>query len=483
MCAQPSDHWTRRRFLKTTASLPAAALGGPAHAAPERSDARPNVLVIVTDQQHAGMMSGTGNPWLKTPAMDGLAARGTRFDRTYATNPVCVPSRFSLWTGHYASRVGVRHNGDKAGPELGEFTKRSLGHVFRRAGYDTVYGGKVHLPGGFNNIGSHGFRVLTGNDREGLPDSCKDYFRQPRDKPFLMVASFINPHDSCYMAIRAHDPDSGLAKQTPRPMLDAMELPDGLSHRAFFADHCPPLPNNFEPTDHEPGSVDYLLRERPFRRHVREKWTTEDWRLHRWAYCRLTERVDAQIGRLLAALDQSGERDNTLIVFTSDHGDMDGSHRLEHKTVFYEESSRVPLIVCPPQNGPVDRDVQSDAHGRVDSTHLVSNGLDLLPTLCDYAGIQPPKGLSGRSVRALAEGQTPRDWREHAVIENQVGYMIHDGRYKYARYEAGRVRDLLVDLKTDPGEMKNLAKDRETHAVRNDLRQRLKRELARRGIR
>lgn len=474
------DPWTRRRFLKTTAALSATtALGRSAAAEPRNGDGRPNVLVIVTDQQHAGILSCAGNPWVKTPAMDGLAARGTRFEKAYATCPVCMPSRFSLLTGHYPSRVGVRYNWEPHNDQLTAYAEQSLGHVFRGAGYDTVYGGKVHLPGAMNRIGEQGFRVLTEDRRDGLVDACADYLGQPQDQPFLMVSCLINPHDICYMAIRAHDPYGDLAKKTPRELLEAMEIPEGLTPEEFYAEHCPPLPDNFEPTQPEPGSIEHFFEKRPFRRWVREHWTKNDWRLHRWAYARLTERVDAQIGRILEALDRSPHRDNTVVVFTSDHGDMDAAHRLEHKDCFYEESSRVPLFVCPPR-GKAGGD--GPAMGRVDTTHLASNGLDLMPTLCDYAGIAPPDGLAGRSLRALAEGRAPTAWRDHVVIENQAGYMIHAGRYKYARYERGAARDLLIDLETDPGEMRNVAEAPEARPILNDLQQRLKHELAERDI-
>ncbi len=158
--------------------------------------------------------------------------------------------------------------------------------------------------------------------------------------------------------------------------------------------------------------------------------------------------MDAHIGLLLDALAESSYADNTLIIFTSDHGDHDSSHRLEHKSILYEEAARVPFVIS--MKGVIPK-------GRIDDTHLISNGLDLLPTLCDYAGASVPKGLPGRSVRQIAEKGKASDWRKSLVVESQNGRMIRTDRFKYCVYDCGKNREMLIDLVNDPGEMKNLA--------------------------
>ena len=183
---------------------------------------------------------------------------------------------------------------------------------------------------------------------------------------------------------------------------------------------------------------------------MRKNWTEEDWRLHRWAYARLTERVDGQIGQVLAALREAGLENDTLVVFTSDHGDMDSAHRLEHKSVCYDEASRVPLIVS-------HKGVTKP--GLVDREHLVSTTLDLIPTLCDFAGIAIPKELTGRSLRALAQGQSPASWRKGLVTECRMARMVRTARFKYVVYSQGERREQLIDMEKDPGEMQNLAAD------------------------
>jgi arylsulfatase A-like enzyme len=169
--------------------------------------------------------------------------------------------------------------------------------------------------------------------------------------------------------------------------------------------------------------------------------------VHRWAYARLTEVVNGQIGQVLTALRETGLDTNTLVVFTSDHGDMDASHHLEHKSVLYDEAARVPFIVS-------WKGVTKP--GLVDNEHLVSTGQDLIPTLCDFVGIPTPSSLKGRSVRALTEGRKP-SWRATQVVENGESRMLRSARYKYVVYASGARREMLLDMAADPGEMKNLA--------------------------
>ena len=210
------------------------------------------------------------------------------------------------------------------------------------------------------------------------------------------------------------------------------------------------MPANFEPQEQEPEAIRMILEQRLFKKHARETWSEEKWRMHRWAYCRLTEMVDAHIGKLLNAVRESGLEENTVIIFSSDHGDMDSAHRMEHKTALYEEATRVPMIVSYKGVTPP---------GLINDTHLVSNGLDLIPTLCDYAGIEPPDDLTGQSFRSLAEGKVPQSWRTHLFIESEFGYMLRSERYKYVLYDDGEDREQLIDLEKEPGEMKNFAKE------------------------
>lgn len=452
----------RREFLAAASALALPVVRSKAVAP------RPNILYIMTDQQHAGMMSSAGNRWLKTPAMDSLAAAGVRFEQAYASNPVCIPARTSMITGRYPSFFGIQSN--QAGPLPPEAVSHALGHLLRAAGYRTVFGGKTHWPRRLP-AESAGFEYLTADEREELADRCAAFLRGRHEQPFLLVASFINPHDICYMAIDAYTRAENLPPMYPSSVIErkclaeAMAPPPGVSRREFFERLCPPLPPNHAPTRGEPPAFSQFGS---FRGWVRKNWTEEDWRLHRWAYCRLTERVDREIARVLDALRETGLDRSTLVIFSSDHGDMDGAHKFEHKSLPYEESARVPFIVSWPGQIPA---------GRADRRHLVCAGVDLLPTLCDYAGATPPPGLPGRSLRPELEAASLRGWREDLVIECTGGRSLRTQRFKYTVWEGRPPHEMLFDMEKDPGETVNVAGERayaaELAAHRRLLRRRV----------
>lgn len=398
----------------------------------------PNILFIITDQHHANMLSSAGNPYLKTKALDGMAKSGIRFTNAYVTNPVCVPSRISMATGVMPGRFGVFNNGMKANipKEVGD---NSLGKLIKSGGYDTFYGGKVHMAPALSPLKA-GYDEFCKDQRDELPEVCIEFMTRKRDKPFFAVASFINPHDICF-AYNARQPN-----RKGKPLVDALYK----EAEALPEDKLPPLPANHAIPKREPEVIEAAMKVTATTpaKLMRKDYNERDWRNYRWIYCRLTERVDAQIGRLLDALKKNGLEANTLVVFTSDHGDMDGSHRLSSKNVFYENSTGVPFImqykgVIPPN--------------QVDEKSLVSNGLDVVPTLCDYAGVSPPEYLLGRSLRLVAENQKDNARRPFVVAENNTGRMLRTSRFKYCVYKEGEIRESLVDLVKDPGEMNNLA--------------------------
>ena len=417
---------------------------------------RPNIIYIYTDQQSETMMSCSGNEYLKTPAMDYIATNGIRFTRAYTTNPVCSPARVSLMTGRFPGYFNDKNGSqarENAGamkiPEVSENVKSTtIAAYLKKAGYDLVFGGKEHLPPSLTPA-ALGFNDITNNERDVLAQEAAKYIREAHEKPYFMVVSLINPHDICYMAIR----DFAEAEQSKRILkngktevetLDkALELPEGISKEQFFAEYCPPLPPNFEPQEDEAKAIGSLLDRRLFRKSAREKYTEEQWRMHRWAYARLTEMVDAQIQVILDALKESGQEENTLVIFSSDHGDNDASHRMEHKTVLYEESANIPFAAM--WKGHIPK-------GQVNTTSLVSNGLDLLPTVCDYAGIKTEADPRGRSLRPLFEGQKT-EWRKTLAVEGEISRMVvsEDG-YKYVRYDAVGKEERLMDLNKDPFE-------------------------------
>jgi choline-sulfatase len=383
--------------------------------------------------------------------MDSLAQKGRVFTRAYSANPLCMPSRSSMFTGRYPHETGVTSNTRDSAAKRGAGGFVNLGDYFSQAGYRTAYFGKRHLPFKVENS----FQVTgpqppkKNHDVETLAVASEFLSRKP-GQPFLLVVSFMNPHNICELA-RGQD------------------LPDGPVGEAPAPGECPPVPVNLAPQLNEPDTMAVMRKayhSSPM--FPVGNFTPDKWRQLRWGYYRLIEKVDAQIGALIAALSKAGLEDNTLIVFTSDHGECAGAHGFNQKTVLYEESARVPLIISYP--------------GRTSpgtSDRLVNAGLDLLPTLLDFAGVPVPQELPGRSLRPLALGQMVSEWRDCVVVEDDMeqglstgdfqavaqGRMIRSERFKYCVYDHGTRRESLVDLEADPGETRNLAGDPEYRKV------------------
>jgi choline-sulfatase len=341
----------------------------------------------------------------------------------------------------------------------GEVTSETfLGRIFSDAGYDCGYFGKWHIPVPVTDIQRHGFETIAhtaanGVDATVTPASA-EFLRRKRSRPFLLVSSFVNPHDICEWA-RGTAGKDGPYVEPPAP------------------EQCPALPANFPIPEHEPDVI-RSVQARDGSAYPTRGWLPDKWRQYRYAYYRLIERVDAQIGGILSVLRETGQDRNTVVVFTSDHGDGNASHQWNQKQVLYEEPARVPFIVS--WKG-------RTTAGRTDTRHLVSTCLDLIPTLCDYAGIGVPPGLRGRSVRGLAEGGRPASWREELVTQTEFctfnktygihGRMLRTDSLKYVVYSEGRLREQLFDLAEDRGEMRNLAVAKEHGARLADCRKRL----------
>lgn len=440
----------------------------------QKEKTKPNIIYIFVDQLSASMMSSAGNKWLKTPAMDYIAENGMRFTRAYTTNPVCSPARISHMTGRLASYFKdldgneVRENGGAMKiPQVSEeVLNTSIASFLKKADYELLYGGKEHLPKSLvpTNLG---FTDFSDDEREGLAQEAAKVIKANHEKPYFMMVSLINPHDICYMAIREMATSATDSKVLQNGTLElsvldeAMKIPKGVSSNEFFESYCPPLPENYEPQIDEPKAIQSLINNRPFRKNARDNFTDNEWRHHRWAYARLTELVDKEIQLILDALKESGQEENTLVMFSSDHGDMDASHRMEHKSVLYEESANIPFMAM--WKGHI-------APGQVDEKHLVSNGLDLLPTVSDYAGIAGVTDPRGRSLRPLFEGRSVK-WRETLGVESELGKMIVDeDGFKYIRYDLAGIEEQLLNLNEDPHEKTHFTYNLKYSKKLDDLR-------------
>jgi arylsulfatase A-like enzyme len=361
---------SRRDFI-TSASAAACAAAVPMTAQTASSKPRPNILILITDEQSADSTSGRiGSRYVHTPNMDGLADRGRIFTRAYCANPICVPSRNSMFTGRYPTEIGIVDNSNLTTASLDPKRFPMMGKIFEREGYNGGYFGKWHLACSEDETNVHGFRTMatTINDDTAAAAAAVQFLQAKHDAPFLLVASFLNPHNICEWA------------RGQRLPLGAIGMPPPVSQ-------CPPMLANHGAQINEPDIMTLVRRsyqDSPM--FPVGNFDEKQWREYRWAYYRLVEKTDEQIGIVLQALRKSGLEQETLVVLLSDHGDCQGAHGWNQKTVFYDESARVPLVMSYP-------DVITPGV----STRLVNTGIDLIPTLCHYAGFTPPATLSSQT--------------------------------------------------------------------------------------
>lgn len=436
---------------------------------------RPNIIFISTDQQTWDAVSAYGNPHVRTPNIDRLHENGRSFTRSYCTDPVCAPARSSWMTGRYTSEIGVPFNGGHLFDDIPD-----LGQTLMAAGYRAVHAGKWHVDG--RDL-SNSFDVLYSGARPigaggaeyydaATTHAVLEFFNQDEvPKPFYLQIAYVNPHDICEYE---HN-------------FEEKVIPDAVSQGLVPMDELPPLPPNFiyDATETVVQRVsrradDALIHGRILR--SMRGWGELDWRSLTWNYYRYVERVDAEIGMILGALEQMPFCDNTLVIFGVDHGEASGQHQMFQKFTLYEESVRVPLIVASLGNR------FNIPKATFDRSSLVS-GVDLLPTICDYAGVECPVGVRGMSLRSLVQGEAV-SWRSMAYIEcNYWGRALVSERYKYVTeyIPYGDEQDLtppgpdasrrgleqLFDLQADPYETHNIAAAPDALPVIRQFRERL----------
>lgn len=462
---------------KTCLAVTAAAGGLYSMSAQAQMPEHPNIVVIITDQQQAGKISALGDTGLSTPAMDRIVESGISFTNAYCTFPLSIPSRFALFTGMYPSDFNLRFNPGKTDRDRIDFdgiarhAPRMLANIFNEAGYDTYYGGKAHLvsPETNENAAYYGFDTLYSAERRGqLGKDAAEFIsaKSPSDNPFLMVVSYINPHDICeYDDYIKYDELSPSVRKRKDDGISRVKKYSAVAEKygetEFYSEICPQVPDNHAPMRGEPSGLPGKV----------VPYSEEQWQMHRWVYNRLIEEADSDIMPVLDALEDGGFMENTIIVFLSDHGEMDASHMREHKSVPYQEAQNVPFVI----SGPGIR------AGKTDRKTVVNTGIDLLPTLCDLANIDIPDGYPGVSVKDAATGRHRLE-RRYIFMEGANWFQVLDsGRYKYTVIEKNGRNEILVDLRNDPGETVNLAENRKYRKILQNLRTVLADELVRRG--
>lgn len=408
-----------------------------------QSTSKPNILIIMTDQQTADAMSIAGNKDLHTPAMDKLAKNGVRFTKAYCAQPLCTPSRTAIFSGKMPFETGfVGNSPEKDG--LWADSLLTMGKIFQNGGYKTGYVGKWHLPIPTKKIKQHGFEYIQNtnfldyNDA-ATPSFCASFIKENKNNPFLLVASFLNPHDICEWA-RDEELKMDVLENAPSP------------------DQCPQLPANWKIPDDEPKVLRELQKTVGLRTYPSVNYSPEKWRQYRWAYNRLVEKVDKYIEMVMASLKKYGVDKNTIIIFTADHGDGYAGHSWNQKQILYEEAAKIPFIIAK-----MDGSIKS----RTDDM-LVCNGTDIIPTICGLSGVQKPADLKGVDISKRLTNPE-KNLRDTLVIETDFadndqllginGRAVITKDFKYIVYNQGEIKEQLFDLSKDPGEMSNLVKN------------------------
>ncbi len=425
-----------------------------------------NFLFILSDQ-HNKEFSGRRNPVFHTPNLDGLAERGTEFDRAYTNCPICVPARASMATGRYVHEIG---NWDNAHPYHGE--NESWHHVLRKKGVDVSVIGKLHFR---SREDDNGFseeidtlHVFEGGDLQGcirdqragvrhkrgeilsagsgnssyleydarIAEQAVDWLRarveQQGEKPWLLWVSFVCPHPP-YLA--------------PEKWFN------------FYAERDLPEPPQQNPKEWNPHPALQLLRyhqdqEQPFS-------AGEIARMNR-AYAASISNLDENIGKVLSAFDELGLRESTNVIYTTDHGESRGSRGLFGKFTMYEESCALPFIAVGPDY-PTGR-----------KTDIPISLVDLFPTFLNNFGIErdDEDGRPGSALLDLLD--KPPEKRHvfseyHALHFHHAVYMICDHRFKYIHYHNSQPE--MYDLETDPAENHNLWKNPDFEALGRQMRE------------
>lgn len=437
---------------------------------------RPNILVIMSDQHNAKVMGCAGDPVVRTPALDGLAARGTLFDQAYCAAPLCAPSRMTFLTSQYPSDIEVWTNGCRLGEQVPTFA-----HSLSLAGYDTVLCGRMHFTGadqrrGFGRrlvgdvsgaVGS----VPEGGKFEGIipPETAGQTHRS---------LSAVGPGRSAYIAYddevtrRACDVllDQDEEKlQAPFCMVVGYLLPHSpyICPKDLFEEYMDRITVPEVPPGYEESLHPAVKKWRAYR--GVDRITSEQARIARAAYYGLVTYMDQRIGEVLAALEASRFRDNTVVVYTSDHGDMAGEHGMWWKDSFYEGSVRVPMIWSGPGAGP--RRIRAN-----EKEHHPVSLLDVGPTLIDLAQgetLPQSRGVSLLSLLSTDKNERPRFERGPVFAETYTAgqrpaRMIRSGPWKLNIYH-GYSAPQLFNLETDPDEVRDLGQDPEYADVANEL--------------
>ena len=407
---------------------------------------KPNVILIISDQWSTKVSDGSGNykNGIQTPNLDQLASDGVRFTQSYSTYPLCTPARASLFTGLYSHNNDVGFNLKKDSILDQAEIIPTLGKTFKDAGYNVAYFGKEHAGGyGYASatefgsmMHSNGGMLAEGSAYDPIftEDAVQYVQDQKGDKPFFMTLSLINPHDICRVLG---------GKVAGATFTDAIHFARNNNEPYLRYQPRPNVPENHD-VKYEKG----MILHKDFMYYEVFGLNRDEWRRFISTYQLLIENTDRHIGQLIKSVQNKGISDETIIIFTTDHGEMAGSHKLIAKTTFYEESSKIPVIIKYPK---------IIKPKTVNENALIST-IDIMPSLLDLAGLSIPDDLDGRSFKNEILYPNNKESTFNAVYsQNQYGRMVRFDNFKYVRSIVyGKRYEILFDIQNDPLESKNL---------------------------
>jgi len=495
----------RREFLNTLDFVAGSAAGLstlPSCASAARTSrpaaTRPNIIFIMTDDHASHAMSCYDSKINKTPNLDRIAKEGMRFANCFCTTSICAPCRAVILTGKHSHINGVIDNRKRFDGSQQTFPK-----LLQKAGYQTAMIGKWHLktdPTGFDYwsvlIGQgpyynppmktpNGTVKYTGYTTDIITLLALDWLQHKRDKdkPFCLMYQHKAPHRNwqpgpehltMYDDVTIPEPETLFDDYSNRGRA-AKEQDMSIEKTMNNSDLKLVAPRNLTADQKKLWDAAYNPKNEAFRKANLQGKNLVRWKYQRYMkdYLRCIASVDDNVGDLLEYLDESGLAENTVVVYTSDQGFYLGDHGWFDKRFMYEESLRMPFLVRYPKEikaASVNKD-------------LVQN-LDFGPTFLDFAGVQVPKDMQGRSMRKVLQGKTPKDWRTSvyyhyheypAVHSVKRHYGVRTERYKLIHFYHDIDEWELYDLEKDPNEMKNVLADPAYADIVKDLKAELKR--------
>ncbi|MBL8230737.1 MAG: arylsulfatase [Bryobacterales bacterium] len=447
---------------------------------------KPNILFLMADQHRPDCVGADGNRVIHTPNLDRIAAEGVRFRHAYSSTPTCTPARAALLTG-----LSPWHHGLLGTGPIAQKYAYTMPQALRDNGYYTQVIGKCHYAPQRNLHGFH-HAILDESGRVGSVDFRSDYrawfhSEAPNLNPDATGVGFNDYNGKAYVLPERLHPTTWTADVATR-FLETYRRSEPFFLKVSFArPHSPYDPPQRWMDRYQDAELPKPQVGKWAAKYAPRSWERNDiWhgdmgaevRTSRQAYYGSVSFIDEQIGRILAALEKRGLLEQTLILYTSDHGDMTGDQHLWRKSYAYEASARIPMLMRWPQG------LVSARRGQLSEQPVELR--DIMATCLDAAGVSPARQIDGRSMLDVARGRTA-DWRRFIDLEHDVCYhdsnhwnALTDGKWKYIFHAQGG-EEQLFDLRNDPHELQDLSGDASHSAALREWRGRMIAHFEERG--